>query len=166
MRQSRPERVGIDTEGIQMSPPLLIQVAYRDPRSGKVVVILEAPRNGRLSQELVELLGDGSVTKVFCAAAGDTDALGVPCRNLVDVQVLAAEELRLKQNHQQQQDDPPPPLRPQGLGTLGSTYVFGGDPVLKNKAGWKYFAFLKRRPTDMVRKETLGETGRTLIDLL
>eukprot|EP00613_Pedinella_sp_CCMP2098_P074870 CAMPEP_0171933554 /NCGR_PEP_ID=MMETSP0993-20121228/31357_1 /TAXON_ID=483369 /ORGANISM="non described non described, Strain CCMP2098" /LENGTH=307 /DNA_ID=CAMNT_0012574103 /DNA_START=17 /DNA_END=940 /DNA_ORIENTATION=+ len=159
LREGRPQRVGIDTEGIQMTPPLLVQVAYRDARSGKVVVILEAPRGGRLSPDMVALLGDESVTKVFCAAGGDTDALGVPCRNLADVQAIAAERQLSQQRAQQKaaathsstSEDaaPPPPLQPLGLGSLGSKYVFGGDPVLKNKGGWKFFAFMKQRPTDL-----------------
>jgi hypothetical protein len=127
--------VGVDTEGIQVSPPLLVQVAYRAPDTGRVVVVLEAPQNGRLSVELVALLGDASVAKAFCAADGDTDALGCPVRNIVDVQAWAKTGIF-----------GPACTHRFGLAHLGSLFACGGAPVAKNKKGWTYFAFLRGRP--------------------
>lgn len=55
-----PTIVGIDTEGNQVSPPLLVQIATED------YTILEVPRHGSLSNSLMKLLEDTSITKVFC----------------------------------------------------------------------------------------------------
>ena len=64
LANSRNPAVGVDTEGIQMVPPLLVQIAYRDPSTARVVVILEAPHTGRLSQDCTHLLAEPSITKV------------------------------------------------------------------------------------------------------
>ena len=136
LRAASPQAVGVDTEGVHFTPPLLVQVAYRSPRTGRVVVLLEAPVNGQLSTDLKTLLGDTAIAKIFCAADGDTDALGCPVRNVVDVQAWAKTgkfgQARSKQL--------------QGLAQLGSQFAFEGAPIKKNKKGWTYFAFIKRRP--------------------
>jgi hypothetical protein len=58
----RPSVVGIDIEGNQISPPVLVQIATND------YVILEVPQKskGGLSQNIQRLLQDDSITKVFC----------------------------------------------------------------------------------------------------
>ena len=56
----KPAIVGIDTEGNQQSPPVLLQVATDD------YTILEAPRGGTLSRHAKRLLSDDSIIKVFC----------------------------------------------------------------------------------------------------
>ena len=128
----------MDTEGIQVVPPLLVQVAYRDG-SGRCTVILESPATGRLSDDLVSLLGDGGVAKAFCDAYGDVAALGCPINGIVDVQRVALASWR--------ETTPEGVARPaMGLGALGSRYAFGGAPVVKNKKGWAFFAFLRGRP--------------------
>ena len=55
-----PSCVGIDTEGNQISPPVLVQV------STETYTILEVPRDGSLSENLKRLLNTDSITKVFC----------------------------------------------------------------------------------------------------
>ena len=62
---SRPDAVGIDVEGNQQSPPVLVQIATAG------LVILEAPASvGALSPDLARLLADDGVTKVFCDGTG------------------------------------------------------------------------------------------------
>ena len=55
-----PPYVGIDTEGNQISPPVLVQI------STESYTILEVPLNGCLSDDLKRLLRTNSITKVFC----------------------------------------------------------------------------------------------------
>lgn len=68
-----PKAVGIDTEGNQISPPVLVQVAF-----GRGDVILETPREA-LSEDLRRLLRDDSIVKVFCDnfAHKDKRCLGI-----------------------------------------------------------------------------------------
>jgi len=68
-----PSVVGIDTEGNSISPPVLIQVSTND------YAILETPRR-TLSDDLMRLLQDDSITKVFCDnfAHKDKKCLGLP----------------------------------------------------------------------------------------
>lgn len=54
-----PNVVGIDTEGNQISPPVLIQVSTED------FTILEVPK-GQISSHIRRLLKDDSIVKVFC----------------------------------------------------------------------------------------------------
>lgn len=54
-----PNVVGIDTEGNKISPPVLVQIATMD------YVILETPQKS-LSDDLVRLLKDDNIAKVFC----------------------------------------------------------------------------------------------------
>jgi len=111
----------------------MVQVAYRDVRNGRIHVILEAPSKGQLSKELTSLLAEPSIAKVFCDAAADEYALGTPIVNTRDVQEIAVTEFGAPSK--------------MNLGALGSRFVFAGAPVVKNKNGWKYFAFLKGRPS-------------------
>jgi len=55
-----PVCVGIDAEGNQISPPVLVQI------STESYTILEVPLNGRLSKNLQRLLKTDSITKIFC----------------------------------------------------------------------------------------------------
>ena len=55
-----PPFVGIDAEGNQISPPVLVQI------STESYTILEVPLNGCLSDDLKRLLKTNSITKVFC----------------------------------------------------------------------------------------------------
>lgn len=56
-----PTVVGIDTEGNNISPPVLVQISTRS------YCILEAPeRKNGLSKDLLRLLHDATITKVFC----------------------------------------------------------------------------------------------------
>ncbi len=55
-----PSAVGIDAEGNQISPPVLVQI------STETYTILEVPLNGTLSDNLKRLLTTDSITKVFC----------------------------------------------------------------------------------------------------
>jgi hypothetical protein len=68
-----PKAVGIDAEGNGISPPVLVQIATLD------FVILETPRK-TLSRDLKRLLGDDSITKVFCDnfSHKDKQCLGLP----------------------------------------------------------------------------------------
>ena len=62
---SSPQVVGIDVEGNQQSPPVLVQIATAS------LVILEAPASaGALSPNLARLFADDGVTKVFCDGTG------------------------------------------------------------------------------------------------
>ncbi|KAG7365535.1 3'-5' exonuclease [Nitzschia inconspicua] len=98
-----PTVVGIDTEGNQISPPVLVQVAFGD------TVILETPRpNGALSKDMERLLRDDGITKVFCDnfAHKDKRCLGIGTTTnqnegstdytvppIVDIEMLAMEPL-------------------------------------------------------------------------
>ena len=71
----RPSVVGIDVEGNQISPPVLVQIATES------YTILEVPdyRQRRLSPDLQRLLNDDSIIKVFCDnfAHKDKTSLGL-----------------------------------------------------------------------------------------
>ena len=137
LHSSRARVVGVDTEGTNYEPPLLVQVAFAD-RHGRPKVLLEAPASGALSQNMRRLLGDGAVVKAFCGAGGDLAALGGAVRNHADVQTMAGAALGL----------------PSGGGgcALGLAAIFGkfcgggGEKFKKCKDGWKHFAALTRRP--------------------
>ena len=55
-----PKVVGIDTEGNQVSPPVLVQISTED------YTILEVPTKKNISTNLQRLLDDSRITKVFC----------------------------------------------------------------------------------------------------
>jgi len=55
-----PACVGVDAEGNQISPPVLVQI------STESYTILEVPLNGRLSDDLQRLLKTDSIAKIFC----------------------------------------------------------------------------------------------------
>jgi hypothetical protein len=68
----KPSMVGIDTEGNQHSPPVLIQIALDD------YSILEVPHQGQISSNLYQLLRDPSITKIFCDSTNrDKVSLGI-----------------------------------------------------------------------------------------
>mmetsp|Transcript_8088 Transcript_8088/g.20070 ORF Transcript_8088/g.20070 Transcript_8088/m.20070 type:complete len:402 (-) Transcript_8088:585-1790(-) len=91
----KPKVVGIDVEGNLHTPPVLVQVATIS------LVILEAPGDGRgggrFSSDLLRLLADESILKVFCDGSSEADkrCLNLPSsddarRDLVDLEDLAA----------------------------------------------------------------------------
>lgn len=57
--ENKPAVVGIDAEGNQKSPPVLVQISTDE------YTILEVPRRG-ISSNLERLLDDDSILKVFC----------------------------------------------------------------------------------------------------
>jgi hypothetical protein len=85
-----PRVVGIDVEGNLQTPPVLVQVA-----TGSVVV-LEAPsKSAGLSANLRRLLGDTSITKIFCdgTTGADKRCLGLPVEGgpgIIDLEDLAS----------------------------------------------------------------------------
>lgn len=93
-----PKVVGIDTEGNQIAPPVLVQIATED------YVILETPRK-IISKDLERLLQDDSIVKVFCDnfAHKDKKSLGLPIEEetpqrytlppIVDLESLASKYL-------------------------------------------------------------------------
>ena len=99
---NKPAVVGIDTEGNQRSPPILVQIATEE------CVLLEIPAisSNQLSANLKLLLADNTITKVFCDnfAHHDKKALGIHHQDtdhatdyshgpIVDLEVLAASAL-------------------------------------------------------------------------
>jgi hypothetical protein len=58
--QNPPNIVGIDTEGNQMAPPVLLQI------STQYYTILEVPLQKQLSSNVTRLLKDDAIIKVFC----------------------------------------------------------------------------------------------------
>jgi hypothetical protein len=69
---NKPSLVGIDTEGNQHSPPVLIQIALDD------YSILEVPQKGQISSNLYQLLRDQTITKIFCDSSNrDKVSLGI-----------------------------------------------------------------------------------------
>ena len=100
-----PTAVAIDTEGIHLIPPILVQVcpvgvaADGDSDSSNTnintstKVYIEQPRRraaygggSQLSDALKDLLADNSVLKVFFDAKGDIASLGVPVNNTICLQ--------------------------------------------------------------------------------
>mmetsp|Transcript_2607 Transcript_2607/g.5657 ORF Transcript_2607/g.5657 Transcript_2607/m.5657 type:complete len:314 (+) Transcript_2607:122-1063(+) len=55
-----PTEVGVDCEGNSISPPVLVQISTEN------YTILEVPLNGRLSDNLQQLLETDSIVKIFC----------------------------------------------------------------------------------------------------
>lgn len=64
-----PSEVGVDCEGNQISPPVLVQI------STEAFTILEVPINGRLSANLHRLLTTESILKIFCDNFSNRDKL-------------------------------------------------------------------------------------------
>lgn len=92
--QHRPDIVGIDTEGNQIVPPVLIQISTNN------YVILEVPIRGQLSKGLMKLLSDDKVIKVFCDNGGHKDKISLGINlpddeadmisgSIVDIEVMA-----------------------------------------------------------------------------
>ena len=92
----KPKVVGIDTEGNQISPPVLVQISVDD------YTILETPRR-TISKNLRRLLSDDSIVKVFCdnSSHKDKTCLGLKvhadddfsCGSIVDLETLAARSM-------------------------------------------------------------------------
>jgi hypothetical protein len=68
-----PQCVGIDTEGNQTSPPVLVQISTSE------YTILEAPPRGNksLSTNLIRLLHDNNITKIFCDNFSHADKIAL-----------------------------------------------------------------------------------------
>ena len=68
-----PQIVGIDTEGNQTSPPVLVQISTSE------YTILEAPPrdNKTLSSNLIRLLHDNNITKIFCDNFSHADKIAL-----------------------------------------------------------------------------------------
>ena len=67
-----PKIVGIDTEGNQTSPPVLVQISTPD------YTILEAPsKNKSISSNLAKLLRNHNITKVFCDNFSHADKIAL-----------------------------------------------------------------------------------------
>ena len=110
-----PTAVAIDTEGVHLIPPILVQVCpvgVPDDDNGdssntsintsSIKVYIEQPRRraaygggSQLSDALKDLLADESVLKVFFDARGDIASLGVPVNNAICLQ----KEARSLGNH-------------------------------------------------------------------
>eukprot|EP00985_Skeletonema_marinoi_P011489 scaffold5474_cov81-Skeletonema_marinoi.AAC.2 len=92
-----PQVVGIDTEGNQTSPPVVVQIS-----TSEYTILETPPRNKSLSSNLTRLLRDNSITKIFCDNFSHADkiALGMddPPSNIsnyakppiIDLEVLSA----------------------------------------------------------------------------
>eukprot|EP00040_Diaphanoeca_grandis_P017058 m.88509 g.88509 ORF g.88509 m.88509 type:complete len:295 (+) comp26205_c1_seq1:294-1178(+) len=77
-----PKIVGIDTEGNQRNPPVLVQIASEH------MVILEAPKqNSGLSEHLQRLLNDNNILKVFCdnSSHKDKHCLGIDVPEAIEL---------------------------------------------------------------------------------
>jgi hypothetical protein len=95
--QHKPPMVGIDAEGNQRSPPVLLQVSTED------YAILEAPnRRQGLSKHVKRLLQDNSIVKVFCDnfSHHDKTCLGLAAEPgtylsgpIVDIEAIAGQLL-------------------------------------------------------------------------
>jgi hypothetical protein len=92
----KPAMVGIDTEGNQISPPVLVQISTDE------YTIIEVPQAGRLSKDLSRLLSDDSIVKVFCDNFSHKDKLSlglteIPADltvgHIVDLEAIAAKLL-------------------------------------------------------------------------
>jgi 3'-5' exonuclease len=71
----KPAVVGIDTEGNQCSPPILVQIATADA----VLLEITSMLDNQLSENLKRLLADNTIVKVFCDnfAHHDKKSLGI-----------------------------------------------------------------------------------------
>jgi 3'-5' exonuclease len=89
--KNKPAAVGIDTEGNNQTPPMLVQVATPD------YCIVEVPQNNKLSCNLQRLLDDTSIVKVLCDGLNGHDKIclglsnkGSPIASVVDLEALMA----------------------------------------------------------------------------
>lgn len=92
----KPTVVGIDAEGNQSSPPVLLQVATHN------YTILEASKSRGISKHVRRLLKDDSIIKVFCDnfSHHDKTCLGLTIKpdsytsgSIVDIEVITAKLL-------------------------------------------------------------------------
>jgi len=122
--------VGIDVEGVNHRPPLLVQVAAAG------MVVLEVPSRG-LSEGLQQLLKDTDVLKVLCdGSLQDRNALGIsdnPSRyNICDLEEMANSIFGKSSNQR-------------GLcKILSLSQAAGMRRYVKNKSGCKYFIRVDR----------------------
>lgn len=74
-----PTEVFIDVEGNQVTPPVLVQVCVSfqmcvsGEQQDRSMCLLEIPNIHRLSDDMRRLLGDQSITKVFCDGTSGAD---------------------------------------------------------------------------------------------
>jgi hypothetical protein len=97
--KNKPSVVGVDTEGNQIRPPVLVQIATEH------FTIIEAPQNGQLSAHLNRLLRDETIVKVVCDnfAHNDKMSLGIHTQSdtydsnnnasIVDLEAIASKLL-------------------------------------------------------------------------
>jgi hypothetical protein len=76
----KPAVVGIDTEGNQCSPPILVQIATADA----VLLEITSMSNNQLSVNLKRLLADNTIIKVFCDNFSHHDKKSLGLRNYDD----------------------------------------------------------------------------------
>ncbi|GIQ85202.1 hypothetical protein KIPB_006837 [Kipferlia bialata] len=118
-----PTAVGIDCEGTNTSPPLLVQIATSD------MVILEVTKYG-FSKELRQLLKDKTITKVFCDGHAGMD------KRLLGLSPSAPDVVDLE-------DHAPGGVRGRNRGLAKLVQQFVPEVfmrrVLKDKNGWMHF---------------------------
>lgn len=92
-----PTEVFVDVEGNQVTPPVLVQVCVSFHVSGeqhdRSMCLLEIPNIHGLSDDMRRLLGDQSITKVFCdgTSGADRRSLGIDdSDNYVDLEDIAS----------------------------------------------------------------------------
>ena len=96
-----PTEVFIDVEGNQVTPPVLVQVCVpfrnvydvTNEQPHRSLCLLEIPNIHGLSDDMRRLLGDQSITKVFCdgTSGADRRSLGIDdSDNYVDLEDIAS----------------------------------------------------------------------------
>jgi hypothetical protein len=96
-----PTEVFIDVEGNQVTPPVLVQVCVpfrnvydvTNEQPHRSLCLLEIPNIHGLSDDMRRLLGDQSITKVFCdgTSGADRRSLGIDdSDNYVDLEGIAS----------------------------------------------------------------------------
>lgn len=92
-----PTEVFVDVEGNQVTPPVLVQVCVSfhvfGEQRDRSMCLLEIPNIHGLSDDMRRLLGDQSITKVFCdgTSGADRRSLGIDdSDNYVDLEDIAS----------------------------------------------------------------------------
>ena len=92
-----PTEVFVDVEGNQVTPPVLVQVCVSfhvfGEQHDRSLCLLEIPNIHGLSDDMRRLLGDQSITKVFCdgTSGADRRSLGIDdSDNYVDLEDIAS----------------------------------------------------------------------------
>ena len=88
-----PTEVFVDVEGNQVTPPVLVQVCVSGKQHDRSLCLLEVPNIHGLSDDMRRLLGDQSITKVFCdgTSGADRHSLGIDdSDNYVDLEDITS----------------------------------------------------------------------------